>query len=85
MALLDLVKFSAKYAFLVLHHLMDKRTLPAEQVHDNAGVLARMQGLRRCSTLLCPLFSEGQEGQLQRGIQLLLPCCLMSTTFAVRL
>ena len=85
MAALDQVKFSAKYAFLVLHHLMDRRTLPAEQVQFNAGLVARMQGLRRCSTLLCPLFSEGQQIQLQRGLLLLLRHILMPTPILVKL
>ena len=67
MATLDQVKCAAKYAFPVLRHLVDTGTLPAEEVQANEALVARMQGLRRCSTLLCPLYSQGQEDQLQRG------------------
>lgn len=67
MATLDHVKCAAKYAFPVLHHLVDTRTLPAEEVQANEAMVARMQGLRRFSTLLCPLYSEGQADQLGRG------------------
>ena len=67
MATLDQVKCAAKYAFPVLRHLVDTRTLPAKEVHANEAMMARMQGLRRCSTLLCPLYSEGQQDQLGRG------------------
>ena len=67
MATLDQVKCAAKYAFPVLRHLVDTGTLPAEEVRANESLVVRMQGLRRCSTLLCPLYSEGQEDQLGRG------------------
>lgn len=67
MASLDQVKFAAKFAFRVLRQLVDTCTLPAKEVRANEAMVARMQGLRRCSTLLCPLYSEGQEDQLRRG------------------
>ena len=69
MATLDQLKVSAKYAFPVLHHLVDTRTLPAKEVRANEAMVARMQGLRRLSTLLCPLYSEGQADQLGRGVR----------------
>ena len=76
MATLDQIKVSAKYAFPVLHHLVDTRTLPAKEVRANEAMVARMQGLRRLSTLLCPLYSEGQADQLTRGVR---PCLLIAS------
>ena len=67
MATLDKAKCVAKYAFPVLRHLVDTRTLPAREVRANQAMVARMQGLRRCSTLLCPAYSEGQQDQLGLG------------------
>ena len=57
----------ARHAFTVLRHLFAKHTLPFEQIAANEALLARMQGLRRCSALLCPLFSQDQALQAQRG------------------
>ncbi len=54
-------------AFSVLQRLSAKPTLPIEQVEANEDLLARMQGLRRCSALLCPIFSQDQALQAQRG------------------
>ena len=48
----------ARHAFTVLRHLFAKHTLPPEQIAANEALLARMQGLRRCSALLCPIFSK---------------------------
>jgi len=48
----------ARHAFTVLRHLFAKHTLPFEQIAANEALLARMQGLRRCSALLCPIFSK---------------------------
>ncbi|KAL0051098.1 hypothetical protein WJX82_001855 [Trebouxia sp. C0006] len=48
----------ARHAFTVLRHLFAKHTLPIEQIAANEALLARMQGLRRCSALLCPIFSK---------------------------
>jgi len=39
----------ARHAFTVLRHLFAKHTLPFEQIAANEALLARMQGLRRCS------------------------------------
>ena len=64
---LDRVNSVAKYAFVVLQRLLAKDILPTEQTAANEALLARMQGLRRCSGLLCPLFSQDQALQAQRG------------------
>ena len=61
MVTLDQRKCIAKRAFPVLVHLVDTGTLPAEEAHANEILMARLQGLRRCSTLLCPLYSQDQE------------------------
>ena len=57
----------ARHAFSVLQRLLAKNTLPIEQTSANEDLLARMQGLRRCSSLLCPIFSQDQALQAQRG------------------
>ncbi len=57
----------ARHAFSVLQRLSAKPTLPIEQIEANEDLLARMQGLRRCSALLCPLFSQDHALQAQRG------------------
>lgn len=75
-AALDQEKCAAKYAFSVLHQLMDKRTLPAEQADANEALLARMQGLRRCSTLL--LYEDGQGSQAGFGMLSTLLCLTLS-------
>lgn len=66
-AALDQVNSVARYAFPVLRRLLANYTLPTEQAAANEALLARMQGLRRCSALLCPLFSQDQALQAQRG------------------
>lgn len=66
-AALEQGKSVARHAFSVLHCLSSKPTLPAEQTAANEALLARMQGLRRCSALLCPIFSQDQASQAQRG------------------
>ena len=57
----------ARHAFLVLQRLSAKPSLPIEQAAANEALLARMQGLRRCSALLCPIFSQDQALQAQQG------------------
>ena len=57
----------ASHAFSVLQRLTAEPTLSVEQAAANEALLARMQGLRRCSALLCPVFSQDQALQAQRG------------------
>ncbi|KAL0038710.1 hypothetical protein WJX79_004386 [Trebouxia sp. C0005] len=68
-AALEQGKSVARHAFSVLHCLSSKPTLPAEQTAANEALLARMQGLRRCSALLCPIFSQDQASQAQRAAE----------------
>ncbi len=77
-AALDQVNSVARYAFVVLQRLLAKDILPTEQTAANEALLARMQGLRRCSALLCPLFSQDQALQAQRG-DASGPCFLLPT------
>ncbi len=66
-AALDQGNVLAAHAFSVLQRLSAEPTLPIEQAAANEALLARMQGLRRCSALLCPIFSQDQALQAQRG------------------
>ncbi|DBB16841.1 TPA: hypothetical protein ACH3X3_015078 [Trebouxia sp. C0006] len=63
----------ARHAFLVLQRLSAKPSLPIEQAAANEALLARMQGLRRCSALLCPIFSQDQALQAQQAAEALIP------------
>lgn len=56
----------ARRAFGVLQRLLAKDMLPTELTAANEALLARMQGLRRCSALLCPLLSQEMALQAQR-------------------
>ncbi|KAL0030823.1 hypothetical protein WJX77_008253 [Trebouxia sp. C0004] len=66
-AALEQVNSVARYAFTVLQRLLAKDILPIEQAAANEALLAHMQGLRRCSALLCPLFSQDQALQARRA------------------
>ena len=67
MAALEQGNNLARHAFVVLQRLLAKDMLPTEQTAANEALLACMQGLRRCSALLCPLFSQEMALQAQRG------------------
>ena len=66
-AALEQGKFVARHALSVLQRLSAKHALPTEQAAANETLLARMQGLHRRSALLCPIFSQDQALQAQRG------------------
>lgn len=57
----------AQGAFRVLLCLLDNKLLPAKQVAENEIVLARSDGLLRCSALMCPAYTQTEGPQRRQG------------------
>ena len=48
-------------AYSVLSGLLDRSMMPEEQVAEREALLARMQGVRRFSALLCPMYVQEED------------------------
>ena len=59
-------KAVARRAFDVLWRLL--LSVPTEQRDVYIQLLARMQGVRRLSNLICPTYSDWQQGELAWGM-----------------
>ena len=51
----------SRAAYCVLSGLLDESVMPQEQVAEREALLARMQGVRRFSALLCPMYVQEEE------------------------
>jgi len=67
-AALDNTREVAQHAFHALKCLLDQELLPAEHVKKHEAMLARLQGLRRCSVMMCPDFADHEGLQLHQGV-----------------
>lgn len=53
--------------FTTLLQLMQCEGLSTDQVSDIEDMLARMQGVRRLSALLCPIFGASEDKEIRLG------------------
>ncbi len=57
----------SRAAYCVLSGLLDRSMMPEEQVAEREALLARMQGVRRFSALLCPMYVQKEEKEAKAG------------------
>lgn len=66
----------SRAAYCVLSGLLDRTIQPEPQVHEREALLARMQGVRRLSAMLLPLYVPGEEKEAKCGELMSLPLAL---------